>query len=860
MKPQIITGILAHVDAGKTTLSEALLYEAGCLRTLGRVDAQSTFLDTDVQEKERGITIFSKQAVLPLADFDLVLTDTPGHVDFSGEAERVLGILDYAILVINGTDGVQSHTRTIWQLLKRFEIPTFLFINKMDLPTASQSEVLAQLRRVLSADCVDFSCFGTDAFHEEIAVKSESLLNRYLEGTPPSASDLQSLIDSRRVFPCFFGSALRQQGVSSFFSLFQSLVHLRHYPSAFGAQIYKITRDAQGNRLTWLKVTGGSLRVKQMLEGSFSQSAETWQEKADSLRLYSGARFVPTEEVPAGCVCAVTGLTHTWAGQGLGIQPDAPAPVLEPVLCYRVLPADGIDLHTTLSKLRMLQEEEPSLRVSWNDARQEILVHLMGEVQLEILTRLFFDRFGISLTFDEGSIAYKETIADTVEGIGHFEPLRHYAEVRLILSPGERGSGVRFSSICPEEVLARNWQNLIFTHLAEKEHLGVLTGSPVTDIVFTLASGKSHLKHTEGGDFRQATYRAVRQGLMQAKSIVLEPWYSFRLELPSENVGRAMSDLQRMGASFSSPEITGSEAVLTGTAPVSSMRGYPLELTGYTRGAGRIFFMPDGYRPCHNAENVIQEIGYEAERDVENTADSVFCSHGAGYNVPWQEVPAHAHTEPVLSPTVQEAPEQPVRRSVEKHVDSLALDAELAKIFERTYGTGKAREAFRPTPKASLEALWEGDVPEYLLVDGYNVIFAWDDLREAAACGLDGARQKLADILCNYRGSHSCEVILVFDAYRVKGNPGTVVPYHNIHIVYTKEAETADMYIEKATFQLARKRRVRVVTSDGMEQMIILGHGALRVSAQMFREEIAVSDASVREAIARSNHVNNLRF
>ena len=860
MKPQIITGIFAHVDAGKTTLSEALLYEAGCLRSLGRVDRQNTFLDTETQEKERGITIFSKQAVLPLDDFDLVLTDTPGHVDFSGEAERVLSVLDYAILVISGTDGVQSHTRTLWQLLQRFEIPTFIFVNKMDLPTASHSDIMRELQRVLSADCVDFSLHGNDAFWEEIALKSEALTNRYLEGTMPSPQDMQALVASRRLFPCFFGSALRQEGVGTFFSLFQSLVHLKHYPASFGAQVYKITRDAQNTRLTWLKVTGGSLRVKQMLEGTHAHSAQPWQEKADHLRLYSGARFSLVEEVPAGCVCAVAGLSCTWAGEGLGMQADAPAAVLEPVLCYRVLALENVDAHTILSKLRILQEEEPGLRVSWNEARSEILVHLMGEVQLEIVTRLFFDRFGISLSFDEGTIAYKETISDTVEGIGHFEPLRHYAEVRLLLSPGEPGSGIRFANLCPEDTLARNWQNLIFTHLSEKEHIGVLTGSPVTDIVFTLVSGKSHLKHTEGGDFRQATYRAVRHGLMQAQSVLLEPWYSFRLELSQEHVGRAMSDLQRMGASFSAPEIKEEQALLIGSAPVSAMRGYPLELTAYTRGTGRIFFMPDGYRPCHNEKEVIEQSGYDAERDVENTADSVFCSHGAGYNVPWREVASRAHTGSVLSAPEASPSPQPSRRQVQKARDPLALDAELAKIFERTYGAAKSREAFRPSPRACLETLWEGDIPEYLLVDGYNVIFAWDELREAAACGLDGARQMLADILCNYRGCHSCEVILVYDAYRVKGNPGTVVPYHNIHIVYTKEAETADMYIEKATFQLARKRKVRVVTSDGMEQMIILGHGALRVSAQMFREEVALSNAHLRETIERSNAVNDRRF
>ncbi|WP_367924688.1 NYN domain-containing protein [uncultured Ruthenibacterium sp.] len=856
---KIVTGILAHVDAGKTTLSEALLYCGGSLRKLGRVDHQDAFLDTDHLERERGITIFSKQAILPLPAFTLTLLDTPGHVDFSGEMERTLQVLDYAVLVISGTDGIQSHTQTVWKLLERYRVPTFLFVNKMDLAGAEKENILQALQTHLSPACTDFSNPDTVKFEEEISLLDETLMNSYLETGSISNVDIASLIQQRKIFPCFFGSALRLEGVSAFLDGVQKYMMPPQSFDAFGAKIYKIARDSQGARLTYLKVTGGTLRVKDVLCGKASDGS-TWQEKVDQIRIYSGARFQTVEQAQAGTVCAVTGLSRTWAGEGIGEEEDSLKPLLQPVTSCEIRLPDGCDVHNALAKLSQLEEEDPQLHIAWNEPLQEIQLQMMGEVQLDILKRLILERFGLSVGFGPGKILYKETISSPVIGIGHFEPLRHYAEVHLLLEPLARGSGLQFASSCSEDLLDRNWQRLILTHLAEKEHLGVLTASPLTDIKITLVAGRAHLKHTEGGDFRQATYRAVRQGLMQADNLLLEPWYSFRLDVPSGQIGRAMADIQRMGGTFEPPQNEGMQAVLCGRVPVATMRGYALELAGYTKGQGHLTCTLDGYEICHNTEQVQQEIGYIAERDTENPADSVFCSHGAGYVVPWNEVPAHAHVESRRPTEHVEPPSRPSAAYSHAATTSLEEDRELASIFERTYGPSKRRGLFRTPVEKPAEYHFEPSGPEYLLVDGYNIIFAWDELKELARTNLDAARQALADILCNYQGFRKCSVILVFDAYKVKRNAGEIVKYKNIHIVYTKEAETADMYIEKATYQLARHRRVRVATSDGAEQLIILGHGALRISASIFHEEIEMANMEIRQIIAEGNHQNELKM
>ena len=854
---RLIIGILAHVDAGKTTLSEGMLYRAGETRRLGRVDHGDAFLDTYALERERGITIFSKQALLHLDGAEITLLDTPGHVDFSTEMERTLQALDYAVLVVSGTDGVQSHTETLWRLLERRRIPVFLFVNKLDLPGADREALLAELQTRLDGGCADF---GGDrprgALEESLALCSEELMERYLEAGTLGEADIAEAVARRRVFPCFFGSALKLEGVDEFLAGLARYTREPPRRETFGAKVWKVGWDEQGVRLTHLKITGGSLRVKAAVSGG--REGEPWEEKVNQLRVYTGTKFRTVEEALPGMVCAAAGLTRTHPGEGLGAEPDSELPALRPVLGYRVELPQGVDAHTALTRFRQLEEEDPQLHVVWNEALQELHVQLMGEVQLEVLGRLVRERFGMEVGFGQGSILYRETIAAPVEGVGHYEPLRHYAEVHLLLEPGERGSGLRFASACREDDLDRSWQRLILTHLEEKTHLGVLTGSPVTDMKITLAAGRAHQKHTEGGDFRQATYRAVRQGLRRAESVLLEPWYDFRLELPSETVGRAMSDLQRMGGSFAPPETEGERSVLTGSAPVSEMRGYQMEVTGYTRGRGRLSCALRGYEPCHNAEEVIAAIGYDCDADLENTADSVFCAHGAGFLVKWDEVPAHMHLESVL-----DAPEEPAgvpgeQRTAERRAADycamLAEDRELLEIFERTYGPIRRdpRRAFRPvreaSPRRSPSKPPKGlDGPEYLLVDGYNIIFAWDVLYALAQENLDAARGRLVDLLCNYRGFRQCEVIVVFDAYRVKGNPGEVERVHNISVVYTKEAETADMYIEKVTRELGKRHRVRVATSDALEQLIILGHGALRISADAFREEVAQVERSIRE-------------
>ena len=843
MKRTVI-GILAHVDAGKTTLSEAMLYISGSIRSFGRVDHGDAFLDTFALERQRGITIFSKQALLTLDGLQAALLDTPGHVDFSAEMERTLDVLDCAIVVISGPAGVQSHTLTLWRLLRQRKIPTFVFVNKMDLPSPSRAEILDDLRRSLGEGFADFS----DPDPEALAMGSEELLEEYLETGSVSQEALARAIQQGTLFPCWFGAALRLEGVEAFLD---GLV--RYAPAAqsggpFGAKVFKISRDEQGVRLTHLKVTSGSLRVRDTLSG------EGWTEKITQLRVYSGAKFQTVDEAFPGDVVAAVGLTRTLPGLGLGAEAQGQPPALEPVLTYRVVLPEGCDIHKALSQFRQLEEEDPQLHVDWNQQLQELRVRLMGPVQLEILHQLLLDRFGLEVSFSQGGILYKETIAAAVEGVGHYEPLRHYAEVHLLLEPAPRGSGLKIQTACREDDLDRNWQRLILTHLLEKQHLGVLTGSPITDLTITLVSGKAHLKHTEGGDFRQATYRAVRQGLMQAKSILLEPWYDFRLELPQASVGRAMTDLNQMDARLDPPETLGEMAVLTGAAPVAALQDYPQTVTAYTRGLGRFSCALRGYEPCQNQEAVVSALAYDPEADLENSPDSVFCSHGAGFVVKWDQVPQYMHLPSVLNPPKEEPP---LRDLAAEYCAMVATDKELLQIFERTYGPIKreAAQALRPARHALRDKTYKASPqpqgPEYVLVDGYNIIFAWDELKQTAQDSLELARSQLIDRLRNYQGFRQCPVIVVFDAYKVKGNPGSVERFGDFSVVYTKEAETADMYIEKVTHELGRKHRVRVATSDGLEQIIILGHGALRVPASSFHQEVQQVEAAIRDFLGK---------
>lgn len=845
-KKRITVGILAHVDAGKTTLTEAMLYAGGQLRRLGRVDHGDAFLDTDALERQRGITIFSKQAVLSLGEAEITLLDTPGHVDFSAEMERVLQVLDCAILVLSGADGVQGHTETLWRLLAQYQIPTFLFVNKMDLPGAGRSALLAELRGRLSPDCVDF---GAPDPAEEIALRDEALLEAYLAGRPLPTGGIAQLIAARRLFPCWFGSALRLDGVEEFLRGLALYAPDPIRGQAFGAKVFKIGRDPLGARLTYLKVTGGSLKVKEPLRG------DSWQEKADQLRLYSGEKYQLLAEAPAGTVCAVTGLSRTKPGEGLGAEAASAPPALEPVLRCQLLLPEGCPAHAFLPKLRQLEEEDPQLHIRWSESANEIQVQLMGEVQREVLQSVIRDRFGVEVGFGPASVCYRETILAPAEGVGHFEPLRHYAEVHLLLEPLPPGSGLRFASRCGEDQLARSWQRLVLAHLAEKEHPGVLTGSPVTDVKFTLVAGRAHLKHTEGGDFREAAYRAVRQGLKMAECQLLEPWYSLRLELPADCVGRAIADLQRMEAAFDPPELCGERAVLTGRAPVAEVGGYAREVAAYTKGRGRLSLTLQGYAPCHNAPDVIAALGYDSEADTEAPTGSVFCAHGAGFYVPWDQVRRHMHVDSGLSfqKTGAAAP-APVRAGPVRYAGTLEEDKELEAIFARTFGPVRHRD-FLYYQNALQAERRQADAPQapvhdYLLADGYNLLFGWDDLKELAHRDLAAARQKLMDTLCNYQGFTQSTVILVFDAYKVPGGAGEVERYHNIYVVYTREAETADMFIEKATYGLAERHRVRVATSDGMEQLIILGHGALRISAAAFQQEVAAVEQRIRALIA----------
>ena len=846
----ICIGILAHVDSGKTTLSEGLLYASGALRKLGRVDHGDAFLDTDALERERGITIFAKQAMLTVGEREFTLLDTPGHVDFSAEMERTLSVLDYAVLVISGSDGVQSHTRTLWRLLARYEVPTFLFINKMDLAGTDKSALIERLTQTLSAECVDFSAPPQER-DEALALCDEAALESLLERGSIDDSLISKMIKSRKVFPCFFGSALKMDGVEDFLSALARFTVAPEYPSEFGAKVFKISRDAQGGRLTWLKVTGGALRVKAPL--SYRAQNQDYQEKADQLRLYSGIKFRTLEKAGAGSVVAVTGLSHSYVGLGLGTEAEASAPLLQPVLTYQLVLPDGADAHSALTKLRELEEEDPMLRIVWDERYGQIHVQLMGRIQLEILRRRILDRFGLAVTFGEGSIVYRETIASPVLGMGHFEPLRHYAEVQLLIEPLPRGTGIQLASNLATDALDLNWQRLIFTHLLEREHAGVLTGSALTDVRFTLVAGRAHLKHTEGGDFRQATYRAVRQGLMQAENVLLEPYYDFRLEVPAECVGRAMTDLQNMGGTVDSPQSVGENTVLTGYAPVRTLRDYFTDVAAYTRGRGQLSCAVRGYETCQNQDEIVALLGYDAERDTDNPASSVFCDHGGSITIPWNEVAQHVHCDSGIHFDKEETEEKsapPPRRGVGAG-SAYAADKELQEIFERTYGK-VARRAFEPAKKPARTSLADhydvtihSEDTEYLLVDGYNIIFAWDELQRLAAQDIAAARGALIDILANYQGFRKCRVIVVFDAYKVKGNPGSVQTVHGIKVVYTKEAETADTYIERATYELRRERRVRVATSDGPEQVIILGHGALRVSARAFHAEVEAAEGQI---------------
>lgn len=844
---QLVVGILAHVDAGKTTLAEGILYHTGSIRKVGRVDHQDAFLDTYALEKERGITIFSKQAGFTLKEKKIALLDTPGHVDFSAEMERTLSVLDYAILVISGADGVQGHVQTLWKLLKEYEIPVFIFINKMDQDGTDKEQLLLELQNRLDKGCVDFT-FSKECnaeFLEELAVCNDQVLAKYLDYGEVSTVDIQDMIGKREVFPCYFGSALKLQGIKEFLEGLDLYTKCPKYEDEFGARVFKISRDEKGNRLTHLKVTGGTLKVKQIIKG------KDWEEKADQIRVYDGAGFLSANEVQAGSVCAVTGLSHTFAGECLGIEQVGKEPVLTPVLTYEIQLPQGCDIHNMLKKLRELEEEEPLLHILWNEKLGEIHAQVMGEVQIEILKSMIQQRFGVSVEFGSGSIVYKETILEGVEGIGHFEPLRHYAEVHLLLEPLERGSGLEFHLECSEDILDKNWQRLILTHLEEKSHKGVLTGSEITDMKITLIAGKAHTKHTEGGDFRQATYRAVRQGLKKAKSILLEPVYEYRLEVPQDTIGRAMTDIQKMYGSFEPLKNQGEMCILTGEAPVVTMRGYQREVISYTRGAGRLFCTLKGYEPCHNTEEVLAEINYDSESDLENPTGSVFCSHGAGFHVSWDKVEEFAHIDTGFGKGKEEAVEKVPKTSFSK----MRLDEkELEEIFTRTYGPIKReRNGFQKTSRTitaktgAAKPVKKKEEKEYLLVDGYNIIFAWEDLNELAKVNIEAARSKLMDILCNYQGYKKCTLILVFDAYKVEGNQGSVQKYHNIHVVYTKEAETADQYIEKTVHEIGRKYHVTVATSDAMEQVIILGQGASRMSAKNLLDEVRQMKEEIRE-------------
>lgn len=853
---KVTVGITAHVDSGKTTLAEAILYKTGMIRKLGRVDNGSSSLDTDSIERDRGITIFASQAEFTAGDTKITLIDTPGHVDFSAETERTMRVLDYAILVISGTDGVQSHTSTLWKLLSRYEIPVFIFVNKMDLIGADRSAVLLNIQKRLSGCCIDFSV-GTEEIAEYCALASDELMEKYLGSGEIHENDIIKAIAERSIFPCFFGSALKMEGVEEFISAVIKYMDEPERHEEFGAIVYKVSYDAKGSRLTHLKIMGGSLKMRSELMYNDSGGEEI-NEKVSSIRFYSGEKFRTAESAEAGEVCAVTGLTGTYAGQGIGFVPNSERAFLEPVMIYKAALPEGKNAYEALKDIRIIEDEDPQLHVIWNEQLREIQLQLMGDIQLEVLTKHIAQRFGYEVSFEDGAIAYKETITKAVEGVGHYEPLRHYAEVHLILEPLERGSGLQFDTNCSEDLLDRNWQRLILTHLEEKQHKGILTGSPITDMKITLASGKAHLKHTMGGDFRQATYRAVRHGLRNAENILLEPYYDYELEIPAECVGRAIADLQHMSAEFAAPESMGEMSLITGSAPVAALNGYLSRVIGYTAGRGRLNCTLSGYRECSSADKVITAVGYDCDSDIENTADSVFCSHGAGFNVKWNEVSEHMHLPSCLESSKESAEEINSQR-MQSFMERAVSDEELMAIFERTYGKicRNPRKAFK-SAKITKDyskpvELPDHEGPIYLLVDGYNIIFAWDELKKIAEENLDAARAELVKIMCNYQGFTGYEVILVFDAYKVKGKNRDVERYYNINIVYTKESETADSYIERVTHELSKKHRVFVATSDGPEQMIIFGSGAMRISAIELHSRVMETDRYIREYITRNN-------
>ena len=855
-KKNICAGLLAHVDAGKTTLSEGMLYCSGSIQKWGRVDKKDTFLDTDDMERQRGITIFSKMARLSYKDTEMVLLDTPGHVDFSAEMERTLQVLDYAILVISGTDGIQGHTVTLWRLLERYGIPVFIFVNKMDLPGAEKETILEQLQEKLNDGCVDFTeeNRNKDAFYEAVAMCEERLLEHYLEEGTIGEGEIAQAVKERHCFPCFFGSALKLEGIEEFLDGMNIYGTGKVYPQEFGAKVYKIGRDRQGNRLTYLKVTGGSIKVRELLTGTDRDGQ--WEEKVNQIRLYSGEKYETVQEVQAGDVCAVTGLSRTYPGEGIGKEEDSLLPSLTPVLTYQIRLPEGIPVTEALAKLRQLEEEEPELHIVWREELEELQVQVMGEVQMEILTTLIEKQYGFKVSFGEGRILYQETIENTVEGVGHYEPLRHYAEVHLLLEPLERGSGLLFAADCPEEILDKNWQRLILTHLKEKEHKGVLTGAGITDMKITLVAGRAHQKHTEGGDFRQATYRAVRQGLKCAKSVLLEPYYSFELEVPQQMLGRAMTDIERMGGSFHPPESKNDMAVLKGSAPVVSIKNYQSEVASYTKGHGHLYQWVDGYHVCHNAEEVVRETAYDPESDLDNPTGSIFCTHGAGFFVPWDKVCAYMHVEGFrIAEAGENVPEEKSTREAAKEI-WLGTD-EVDDIIDRTFyanrkdgnGVKNAGWKYRKKPAEPVTHTFSPDKKTgkpYLLVDGYNIIYAWDDLKELAKDNLDGARGRLLDILCNYQGMKDGELIVVFDAYRVEGHPTEYLDYKNIHVVYTKEAETADQYIEKFSHENGKKYDITVATSDGLEQVIIRGHGCHLLSARELERDVRNLEETLR--------------
>ncbi len=850
---KITVGITAHVDSGKTTLAEAVLFQTGSIRKLGRVDNGSSALDTNSIERDRGITIFSSQAEFVIGDTAVTLLDTPGHVDFSAETERTMRVLDYAVLVISGTDGVQSHTSTLWKLLRKYEVPVFIFVNKMDLTGADRKAVLDDLRSHLSEFCTDFSG-SSEEINDACAVCSEELLEKYLSEGMLSDDDIADAVKERRIFPCMFGSALKMDGVKEFLNVFERFSREPVRQEEFGAKVYKISYDAKGSRLTHMKIMGGTLKMREELS-YITQDGQTMTGKISSVRFYSGEKFRNAEQACAGEVCAVTGLTGTYAGQGIGCIRNSERAVLEPVMTYTVHHPEEKNVYDVLKDLRMLEDEDPQLHILWNEQIRTIHVQLMGAVQLEVLSRLIEEKFGYCIEFCDGAVAYKETIKRKSEGVGHYEPLKHYAEVHLILEPLPRGSGLQFESSCHQDDLDLNWQRLVLTHLEEKVHVGTLTGSPITDMKITLAAGKAHLKHTEGGDFRQATYRAVRQGLRSNECILLEPWYDYELEIPTENVGRAIADLQHLSAEFEPPISIGDMSVITGSAPVPELNGYQEEVISYTRGRGRLSCTAAGYRECHNSEEAVKELAYDCDGDIENTADSVFCSHGAGFVVKWDEVPSHAHLSSCLTDDEEEDKEN-LQKKAAVYVEKAVWDEELMEIFERTYGKIK-RDSHKAFKKVKTVETTDKKVhlpnytgPDYLLVDGYNIIFAWDDLKKISEENLDAARAELIKRMCNYQGFAGGELILVFDAYKVKGRHRDVEKYCNINLVYTKESETADTYIERVSHELSKNHRVRVATSDGVEQMIILGNGAMRISAAEFRKRWEAAEAAIKEYIS----------